>query len=97
MTRGPLLPLLETAVLFDRRHRGQDAPPAALWRSRLDTLNTGEGVVTTPSCIDQRRVASSSIRCLFQSCIAAAIQTDDERRLPLVVGLFTVALLHDSA
>ena len=90
MTDMPVQP--GKAVLFDRRHRGPDAPPTALCRSRLDTLNTGVGV-SKPSCIDRRRRPNGRTfrgQCLLRPCIAAAMQADDERQLPLVVGLSTV-------
>ena len=93
MTRSVSL-LSRATVVLDRRHRGQDVPPTALCRSRLDTLSTGVGV-SKPSCIDRgRRPKGRTFRgqCLLRPCIAAAMQADDERQLPLVVGLHRASI-----
>ena len=89
--RSHTLPPWVPVVLFDRRHRGQDALPTALHRSRFEPLPpVGE---PRSSCIDRRRQPNGHAlrgQCLLRPCIAAAIQADDERKLPLVVGLSTV-------
>ena len=90
MTYKPVGP--ERAVLYDRQHRGQDAPPTVLYRSRY-TTSTGVGV-SKPSCMGRgRRPNGRTFRgqCLLRPCIVEAMQADNERKLPLVVELSTVS------